>query len=603
MRPLALALLVVLLPLVALAEDRPWFTNVARESGLADVPAKDAILVDLNGDGFYDLCLDRSRFYLSDGGRAFKVYDAHGLAFPKARVVPLTDQGQPDEAKGAEQEILPHVLYFADVDNDGDADAVWGVHSSWEHFDGKAWVSVPACDPGVRSSVWLNDGKGKFARAPESAYTAKDAFGPVSAVALVDTDLDGRLDLYEGREYRRYGVLYGCGVDRLWKGDGKGGFTDVTRAAGMWLEAEPGQPNSARPSYGVTHADWNNDGRPDLMEMAYGRQWNLQWRNQGDGTFAEVGRETGFAGDDITHGRYPPGVGRPPEQPFRSNGNTFDCAVGDVDNDGDLDCFLGEIRHAWAGESSDFPALLLNQGEAGGWKFKRIPVTELLPPREFRDPANFNYGDLHVAFADVDNDGRLDLFIGSGDYPDGQFLRLYRQKDDGAFEEATKVAGFDWEGCGDLSIGDLDRDGDVDVVAGRSFMRLSQEHRDKFMGGLKVNAVGVFRNDVANRSGNHWLVVTLRGKGEGAANRAGIGARIAVTAGGVTRIREIRAGSGLGNHQDPPEAHFGLGKAAKIDRVTVRWPNAGRTEQVFENVPLDRHVTLVEGETAPVVGK
>ncbi len=581
------------------AEDPPWFTNIAGDAGLDGVNAKTVQLVDLNGDGWHDLCLDRERFYFSDRGRQFRAHGAHAMEFPEVKVVPLLDDGRPDEAKAATRAYTPHVLHFADVDNDGDLDALWGVHSHWEHFDGRRFVYVAACDPGVRSSVWLNDGAGTFTRGPASGWTEKDAAGPVSSMALVDTDLDGRLDLYEGREYRRYGVLYGCGVDRLWRGDGKGGFVDVTRAAGMWLEAEPGRPDSARPTYGVTHADWNNDGHPDLLEMAYGRQWNLLWRNRGDGTFEEVGRPTGFAGDGITHGRYPEGVGRSPEAPFRSNGNTFDCAVGDFDNDGDLDLFLGEIQHAWAGESSDPPCVLINTGEAGGWAFKRIPVEEFLPRREFRDPRNFNYGDLHVAWADVDNDGRLDLFIGSGDYPDGQFLRLYRQREDGRFDEVTRIAGFDWEGCGGLSIGDIDRDGDVDVLAGRSFMRLSQDHRDKFMGGLREPRVGLFRNDIGNRSGNRWLVVTLRGKGEGGANRAGIGARISVTAGGVTRIREIRAGAGLGNHQDPPEAHFGLGKAEKIDRVTVRWPNAARAEQSFDNVPVNRFVVLEEGAKEP----
>lgn len=596
---------VVPAPTVAGAEeaDEPWFENVAKEVGLEGVKAKDAIFTDLDGDGFWDLCLDRQRLYIGRKGTHFEAHEKAGVEFPVVKVVPLTRDGKPDEAKATEKAFVPQYLYFADVDNDGDQDALWGVHSHWEHADRSGWRTVPEADHGLRSRIWRNNGKGRFREGPASGWTAKDAYGPAMALAIVDVDLDGCLDLFEGREYRVYSVLHRCGVDRLWKGDGKGGFEDVTEEAGLLTVPEPARADSSRPTYGVTHADVDGDGWPDLLALSYGRQWNRLWRNNGDGTFTDIGRETGFAGDDITHGRYPAGVSRRPEQPFRSNGNTFDCAVGDVDGDLDLDLFLGEIQHAWAGEASDPPSLLVNRGAQHEGTFERRPVTQFLPPRTFRDPRNFNYGDLHVAFLDVDNDTRMDLLIGSGDYPDGQFLRLYRQREDGTFEEVTESAGFDWEGCGDLSIGDYDRDGDVDVLAGRSFMRLSQAHRDRFMGGIKVGEVGLFRNDVANRSGNHWLNVRLVGKGKGHANRSGIGARILVTAGGITQVREIRSGSGLANHQDPPEACFGLGKAARVERLEVRWPDLRHSVQVLEDLPADRFVTVTQGRKRPKLEK
>ena len=614
MRTLAIVLLVlfVLLPLGAPVraeegEPAPWFQNVSAAVGLAGVKAKGGLFTDLDGDGYWDLCLDRQRFFLSKKGLRFEAHLTHGIDFPEIRKVPLGKGGVPDQAKAKDITYAPHYLYFADLDNDGHQDAVWGVHGWWEHFDGRTWKNVAACDPGVRSTIWLGQGKGRFARAAASGFSAQDAVGPAMALALVDVDADGALDLYEGREYRQYGQLVGCGVDRLWKGDGKGGFVDGTEAAGLMTSPQPftgstlppkggrGVLKFSRPTYGVTHGDWNNDGHQDLMQLAYGRQWNYLWRNNGDGTFTDVGLETGFAGDAITHGKYPDFVRRPPERPFRSNGNTFDLALGDLDNDGDLDGFLGEIAHFWAGEASDLPALLFNRGSEGAFAFERKTVREALPARKFRSGDRWNYGDLHAAFLDADNDGRLDLLIGSGDYPDGQYLRLYRQTEDGDWEEVTKIAGFDWEGCGGISIGDFDRDGDVDILAGRSFMRLNKAHRDKFMGGIAVNEVGLFRNDIGNRSGNHWLNVRLRGKGKGGANRSGVGARILVTAGGVTRMREIRAGSGLANHQDPPEACFGLGKATTIERLEVRWPNAEHSVQVFDDVPVDRFLEVREG--------
>lgn len=581
----------------------PLFENVTAAIGLNGVPAKDCILADLDGDGFWDLILDRRHCYLSradakaPGGRRFIAHDDTGIDFPKVNKVPLDANGAPDRAKAREIEFVPQYLYFADVDNDGDTDAIAGVHSDWQRLDAQQqqWIDVAEADPGVRSAVWLNDGRGRFARGPASGFSSKDAAGPAMALAMVDFDRDGNLDLYEGREYRRYGELFGCGVDRLFRGDGKGGFADVTGQAGLLTVPQPGTDRSSRPSYGVTTGDLDGDGHTDLLQMAYGRQWNYQWRNRGDGTFEEVGKQTGFAGDDVTDGRYPDWVRRPPEQPFRANGNTFDCAVADYDNDGDLDCFLGEIQHEWAGPSSDPSSLLINLGKEQGHRFRRVPIGELLPARSFRG-AHWNHGDMHVAFLDYDLDGLQDLLIASGDYPDGQFVRLYRQRSDHGFDEVTGQAGFDWEGAGGVSIGDVDRDGDPDVVVGRSFARLDQPHRDRYMHGIRVNEVGVFLNRAGERSGNHWLNVRLVGKGGGGANRAGIGAWIRVTCGGVTQLRELRAGAGLSNHEDPPEACFGLGKAAKVDRITVRWPDANGSEQSFVDLPVDRFVTLRQGE-------
>src|SRR5262249_31426144 len=158
---------------------------------------------------------------------------------------------------------------------------------------------------------------------------------------------------------------------------------------------------------------------------------------------------------------------------------------------------------SWAGESSDPSSLLVNLGREKGFRFERHPVQEFLPPRQFRDPKSFNYGDLHVAWLDFDLDGRLDLLIASGDYPAGPVLRLDRQREEHTFEEVTEAAGFAWEGCGGVSIGDFDRDGDPDILVGRSFMRLSEEHRKKYMGGVSVPAPALFRNECAGRNGNH----------------------------------------------------------------------------------------------------
>lgn len=274
----------------------------------------------------------------------------------------------------------------------------------------------------------------------------------------------------------------------------------------------------------------------------------------------------------------------------------MDAAVADYDNDGDLDVFLGEIKHAWAGPSSDLSSLLINRGADGDFIFDRITAAGILPLRESytHDLRKINFGDLHCAWLDFDNDGWLDLLIASGDYDDGQFMRLYRQLPDQRFVEATELAGFNWEGCGGLSIGDFDRDGDVDILVGRSFARLSAEHREQHMPGVE-RVVGLFQNRIGDRSNHSWLNVRLVGKGKGASNRYGIGARVSVTTSdGMTQLREIRCGSGMSGHQDPPELHFGLGKHQTIERIVVRWANQDQSEQVLKNVEVNQFLQIRE---------
>jgi len=113
------------------AEEREshWFTNVSKEVGLEGVRAKDGIFTDLDGDGFWDLCLDRRRLYLSDEGKSFAAHEKHGIDFPEVTLVPLKD-GKPVKEKAKETTFTPQYLYFADVDNDGDQDALYGVHSN-----------------------------------------------------------------------------------------------------------------------------------------------------------------------------------------------------------------------------------------------------------------------------------------------------------------------------------------------------------------------------------------------------------------------------------------------------------------------------------------
>ncbi|MBI4615781.1 MAG: CRTAC1 family protein [Planctomycetes bacterium] len=537
------------LSLPARAQEGPLFENATAAAGLAGVEGARVAFADLDGDGDPDAILDQTKVFHNNGAGRFARSDGDA---------PL----QPEGARRAD------VVQVGDVNGDGFADLYLG-RSTDLSGDG-------AKDDGLRSEIWLADGKGGFARKEDSGVGAR-AETTISACFL-DYDRDGNLDLFVGNAYVAYGKSLEAFPNRLYRGKGDGTFEDTTERAGLLGVAEPGRADSRRPTYGVAHTDWNDDGLQDLLVCTYGRQWNRLWKNGGDGTFTDVAPETSFDGDDDESGKYPEGIDREDEAPFRANGNTFDCAVADFDGDGDMDCFLAEITHWWAGPSSDLSMLLVNQGKDGAWRFRREPDRI---GRVYAAP-DWNQGDLHAGWLDIENDGLLDLAIASSDYPDQQILRLWHQESDGSFVAWTDRLGFSWVNASQISFADFDRDGATDMLVGRNHMRLTPEQRT-----ANPLAVGLFRNLAAARAGNRFLSLRLSGQA--------VGARVTLFAGGRRQTREVHGGLGHAGHRDDAECRFGVGKAAKVDRLEVRWPDAAGTIQVFEDIETNRFYRLAHG--------
>jgi len=561
----------------------PFFRNVAAEIGLDKHPAQRVALVDLNGDHYLDCVMgcvwkDKKTYcYLSrpaNGDRSSPVFSD------------FTEESHLALDADHESTRSASVIIFADVDNDGDVDA-------FSAIDCSAGGQEKNAPPRPVSAIMLNDGEGRFVVAAKSGVGKNPA--TTCAATFFDGDNDGLIDLFVGNWYRDYGSSLDSFQDRLYKGIGKGRFREITEKSGLETLPAAGRRKSSKPVYGAGHCDYNNDGLQDILVCVYGRQWNFLWENSRKGLFTDVAAATRFDGDAIDHGRYPEsikeyfrterGIEREDEAPFRSNGNTFSVAPADFDCDGDIDLFVGEITHAWAGESSDRSSLLINQGAEGKFVFQRNPDAI---PRKHASPDRWNQGDMHVAWIDFDNDGLQDLLVSSGDYPDGQYLRLFEQQDDHSFRDITAACGFDWESSSGISVGDFDRDGDEDIVAGKSWMRIPADRRAG-----SYPAPALFRNDVGNK--NNWITIQLEGKArKGGANALGIGARIVVEAGGRVQMREIRGGCGHAGQYDPPEAHFGLGAAESIDKITVRWPNKKQTVTTVEGVEPNRLVRITE---------
>jgi hypothetical protein len=561
------------------------FSDVAEYVGLGGIEAKRVLWADLDGDSFPDCILDNRRVFLNRPARRW----------PGRTFVEFTRASRIDEWVGHEEPREPACLQAADVDNDGDIDLFAGQYGDFDRpvvendeivLDDHGEPVKAVADNGKRHEILLNDGSGRFT-ARQAALEPNPPATTITAL-FFDADQDGCVDLMIGNTYRAYGWSYECYPSPLYRGHGDGTFHNVTSETGWSTTAEPGARSSHRPVYGLSHCDFNNDAAQDILIAAYGRQWNVLLENRGRFQFADVADAVGFDGDEIRHGRYPPEIkekhGREDEEPFRANGNTFDVACADYDNDGDIDLFVAEIAHAWAGESSDRSCLLVNRGPDHGYRFERRRDVGI---DRYHDADRWNEGDLYAAWIDFDNDGLQDLLISSGDYPDGQFLRLFQQQPDHTFVEATGRSGFAWEGSGCLSLADYDRDGDVDILVTRSNFRMPRARSS-----ARPPRVALFRNNVGNR--NRFLSLRLVGLGSGAANRSAIGARVTVRSGDLVQTREVYGGLGHNTHRNEFPLTFGLADHKRVDVVEIHWPDRDKTVTCLNDVPANTFVTITQ---------
>ncbi|MEW5906517.1 MAG: CRTAC1 family protein [Elusimicrobiota bacterium] len=586
------ALFFLLNPALLSAAGAPWFSDMAPALGISSVPCQTPYWADLDGDGWPDAALHRTH-----GGPGAAVFMNRPSPAGRTFEDVTAPSGINSHPSASTASAPGSFLAFADVDNDGDLDLFRGRYCEFEKpradpktgaalRDAAGNIVYERADDGLRSEILLNDGSGRFSF-PE---VGRATFTPETAVsaAFLDYDNDGVLDLFVGNWYKEYGISFVSYPSRLYRGLGDGRFEDMTSPAGLLTYPSEGKPDSSRPVYGVSHCDWNNDGLQDILVAVYGRQANRLWRNNGDGSFTDMAPETGFDGDGIRHGRYPDWVKRGTEKEWRSHGNTFAAPCADYDNDGDMDAFLGEITHGWAGEASDRSSLLENLGPEKGYSFRRHPDAM---PRLHASTTSWNQGDMRAAWLDFDNDGRLDLLLSSGDYPDGQYLRLFRQTKPGRFEDVTEKAGFGWESSAGVSVADYDGDGDLDILAGKSWMRMPADRRHG-----PFPRAALFRNDIGNR--NNWLHVRLEGAGPGGAPRSAIGSRVIVRTRGLSQTREVSSSRGHGSQSDDLRLHFGLGKASLAD-IEVRWGGKGGRVSRFYGVPANRFVRVTEGAAGP----
>jgi hypothetical protein len=447
---------------------------------------------------------------------------------------------------------------FAEVTDSahvGDAGYGMGVAVADYDNDGDADIYVSNFGPKV---LYRNNGDGTFTDVTKQAGVA-DGNKVGAGVVFLDIDGDGDLDLYVAnyvkfsfethvprfREgYPEYAGPkdYPAEPHTLFRNNGDGTFTDISRESG--IAEHPGT------GMGVVAADYDNDGRPDIFALNDVSR-NFFWRNDGSGRFEEVAVSIGAA-----YNVYGDSLG--------SMG--VDC--GDYDNDGWLDFF----QTSYEGE---LPVLFRNLG--GG-------LLEDVTLKTGAGVGSLPHVKWGCAFADLDNDGHKDIFYVCGHlqdnielYRDNTFYQaapiLLRNTGDGKFVNVSETAGDGMrvKGVGrGAAIDDLDNDGRLDVVI------LNSRGRPTILRNL-------------SETGNHWIRIRLQGV---KTNRDGVGARVKVVAADLTQIDEVHSGRGYQSHFGTT-IHFGLGRRERVDRIEVRWIGGGT--DLWENVPVDQTLTIFEG--------
>ena len=427
-------------------------------------------------------------------------------------------------------------------------------------YDNDGWTDLFVA--GLRENVlYRNRGDGTFEDVTEKAgLKHKDPdHGTLWAVAaaFLDYDRDSNLDLFvanycqwdpkteplcgpKGTNDYCHPNNYKGLPNSLFHNDGKGAFTDVSKAAGIRKVVGKGM--------GIGVGDFDGDGWIDVF-VANDTEPNYLFRNLDNGQFQEIGFEAGVAYPEA--GRALSGMG---------------ADARDIDDDGRPDIFHTAL-------SSETMPVFKNQG---GNTFveltARAGVASLSLSR-----AGWSNG-----IVDFNNDGRKDLFVAGGDVmdPNGEFREKVRQTNlvlanlgGFRFADATPSAGPDFSTKKAThrggAFGDLDNDGRVDAVV----TALDE-------------GVEVWRN--VSPTPNHWLAVRTQGT---RSNRDGIGAQIKLASASGVRYDHVNPAVGYGGSSDI-RVHFGLGRDDIVTKLEVRWPSGA--VQVLENVPVDRTIVIRE---------
>jgi enediyne biosynthesis protein E4 len=397
--------------------------------------------------------------------------------------------------------------------------------ATFADYDGDGWLDLIVTGMnGTQVTLFHNAGNGTFTDVTDSSGISDMSLSYGSSFA--DYDKDGDLDLWINH------WLFTADQGYLWSNDGDGSFTDASLSAGI--------PDNTMADFTTNFSDINNDGWLDLLITGDFGSTQVFTSNQ-DGTF-----------DLVT-------------APVISDENGMGSAVGDYDNDGDLDWFVSSI-YDFRTEQEFTWGITGNRFYQNDGQGNFTDVTDQTGTR-------IGFWGWGACFADFNNDAWLDLFhvngySGGGHSSVAPFVEdpsplFISDQNGGFFERAVELGINNKEQGRGIVCFDYDRDGDVDLFIANN-----------------RQPPALFRNDGGNN--NNYLHIQLDGE---ALNSEAVGARIYLTSNSITQMRELRAGSNYMS-QNPVEAYFGIGTAKSIDQVRVVWPSGA--EKTLENIDANQ---------------
>jgi hypothetical protein len=542
------------------------FLEKTNDYGLGNLTAVSFNAIDLNFDGYTDLVVlptyySRPKFFEFVPGQK--------------KFVPLSYDPLPGDFKAS-------LILIYDINKDKVPDlisAVLNQRSEVSQLPPKLYLGS------MRNGVLV------FSEADKAFNLPPE---PISGMSLLDYDLDGWIDLFISNWYENKNNEYLPVADHLLRNN-RGKFEEVTSLLKDEAKKAPNQlyPPNARPTYGASTCDLDQNGYPDIMTVSSSGYKNKLWMNLKESTtgaryFQDYGPTTNY-GSDPDGSLIPTGGGR-----------SFFSACTDYNDDGIMDIFLGELSHAYDNESVDRSSILSGSRETFPPFFLR---TEYLSDAENEA---WNQGDRRGVWMDYNLDGRIDLLVDNSGFPPYSRLVMFEQDETHAFMNVAPQLGIDIVNpTGSISI-DLNQDGLLDIITSQNNVRKADIPPRLY----------VFENH-APRAGKKSVRVHLRGL---KSNTEAIGAMVLFYTRNIKSKKKVvqrrwveYTQGGLAS-QNESGITFGLNADWEAVGLKVKWPFVNRTgrssgvtiEKLYtlKDLPMKDHLDVTLCEDGKVlVGK